>query len=237
MGSPNRRCILAGSRPGRRGTLVSAKVPKAICACAIARKRRGSPARLVVSGGPPKGHPCPCGGRAESFPRPFRPALRLPRRLARRKAPERLQIMSLLCVLCASRSPVPDAIYLGNSVTAPGVTLPRQLLLRCPTSATAPCVALPPASMQSSYFPVVVLPALPYLGNRSLRCSTSCVHAVVLHPYRRRASLQSSCIPAVVLDRCSRRGPTSSVPGVVHPWSRVYSAFLSELNASGVLFT
>ncbi len=27
--------------------------------------------RLIVSGGPPKGHPCPCGGRAESLPRPF----------------------------------------------------------------------------------------------------------------------------------------------------------------------
>ncbi len=53
--SPTRRDILAGSRPGGRGTLVSAKVPKAICACAIARKYSGSPARLVVSGGPPKG--------------------------------------------------------------------------------------------------------------------------------------------------------------------------------------
>ncbi len=30
--------MLAGSRPGRRGTLVSAYVPKVICACAIARK-------------------------------------------------------------------------------------------------------------------------------------------------------------------------------------------------------
>jgi len=59
-----RRDILAGSRPGRRGTLVSAKVPKAICACAIARNASGCPARLIVSGGPPKGHPCPCGGRA-----------------------------------------------------------------------------------------------------------------------------------------------------------------------------
>ncbi len=48
--------------------------------------------------------------------------------------------------LCASRSPVPDAIYLGNGS------------LRCPTSATAPCVALAPASLQSSCLPAVVLP-------------------------------------------------------------------------------
>ncbi len=47
--------------------------------------------------------------------------------------------------LCASRSPVPDAIYLGNGS------------LRCPTSATAPCVALAPASLQSSCLPAVVL--------------------------------------------------------------------------------
>ncbi len=52
----------------------------------------------------------------------------------------------------------------------------------------------------NSYFPVVVLPALPYLGNRScvalprqplLRCSSSCIPAVVLHPCSRPASMPS----------------------------------------------
>jgi hypothetical protein len=35
--------VLAGSRPGGGGTLVLAKVPKAICACAIARKSQRVP--------------------------------------------------------------------------------------------------------------------------------------------------------------------------------------------------
>jgi len=51
--SPTGDNILAGSRPGRRGTLVSAKVPKAICACAIARKPQRvpcTPSRLRGSG-------------------------------------------------------------------------------------------------------------------------------------------------------------------------------------------
>ncbi len=119
-----RRDILAGSRPGTRGTLVSAKAPKAICACAIARqiqrvpctpcRLRGSwqgpffapafPASLespvrTVRGAPARrggdsldprlspARPCAWPGRAESLPRPFRPALRLSRRSARRKAP------------------------------------------------------------------------------------------------------------------------------------------------------
>ncbi len=46
-----RRCILAGSRPGGRGTLVSAKAPKAICASA--RKSQPvlcAPCRLRGSG-------------------------------------------------------------------------------------------------------------------------------------------------------------------------------------------
>jgi hypothetical protein len=76
----------------------------------------GSPlARALDSGGPPKGHPCPCGGRARSLSCPFGPAPRLhsglgltkgaknnvnftptragklPRRLARRKAPKKYQ--------------------------------------------------------------------------------------------------------------------------------------------------
>ncbi len=61
------------------------------------------------------------------------------------------------------------------------------------TSATAPCVALPRQ----------LLPALLYLGNCSLHCSTSCLPqqssclpAVVLPPCSRPASLQSSCFPA-----------------------------------------
>ncbi len=51
--SPTGDNILAGSGPGRRGTLVSAKAPKAICACAIARKSQRvpcTPRRLRGSG-------------------------------------------------------------------------------------------------------------------------------------------------------------------------------------------
>ena len=57
---------------------------------------------------------------------------------------------------------------LHRSVAVRDAILPRQLLLRCSTSATAPCVALPPASMPSS-----------------------CVHAVVLRPWRRTISALS----------------------------------------------
>ncbi len=72
--SPNRRRILAGSRPGRRGTLVSAKVPKAICACAFARKSQRVPFTPHSSQGVQARHiPCPWPGRTESLPRPFRP--------------------------------------------------------------------------------------------------------------------------------------------------------------------
>ncbi len=51
--SPTGDNILAGSGPGRRGTLVSPKTPKAICACAIARKMQRvpcTPRRLRGSG-------------------------------------------------------------------------------------------------------------------------------------------------------------------------------------------
>ena len=119
---------------------------------------------------------CPC---ATCLPATHRQARRECRR---RQDPETTHVGDL-CVLCASafsRSPVPDAIYRGNRSC---VALPRQLgncSRRYPTSATAPCVALAPASLQSSYFPVVVLPALPYL----------------LPPCSRPASLQSSCFPA-----------------------------------------
>ena len=50
-----RRDILAGSRPGRRGTLVSAKVPKASCACASARKSQRVPCAPHRFRGPGKG--------------------------------------------------------------------------------------------------------------------------------------------------------------------------------------
>jgi hypothetical protein len=105
--------------------------------------------------------------------------------------------------------------------------LPRQLgncSRRYPTSATAP--------------------ALPYLGNCSLRCSTSCVHAVVLlpcsrapcvalprqplpallyllRPCSRPTSLQTSCVPAVVLHPCSRPRPLFPTRSyLLRPWSR-----------------
>ena len=88
-----------------------------------------------------------------------------------------------------------------RSATAPRLWLPaspyllypysrRQLLLRCSTSCihavvgNCSCVALPPASMQSS----ATAPALLYLlhpcSRRQLllRCSISCIHAVVAHP-------------------------------------------------------
>ncbi len=67
------------------------------------------------------------------------------------------------------------------SVAVPDATLPRQL---------GNCSRRYP----NSYFPVVVLPALPCLGNRScvalarqplLRCSSSCIPAVVLPPWSR----------------------------------------------------
>ncbi len=49
------------------------KFPKPSAPAPSPAKGSGCPARRVVSGGPPKGHPCPCGGRAESLPRPVRP--------------------------------------------------------------------------------------------------------------------------------------------------------------------
>ncbi len=89
-----RREILAGSRPGRRGTLVSAKVPKAICACASARERQRvpcTPRRLRGSGQGPS----LSLARAHEIPLVPVPAhLRLPRRLARRKAPTKHQHQS-----------------------------------------------------------------------------------------------------------------------------------------------
>ncbi len=72
LGSPDRRCILAGSRPGGRGTLVSAKAPKAICACAIARQIQRvpcTPCRLSGSGQGPFFAPA----FAASLERPVRP--------------------------------------------------------------------------------------------------------------------------------------------------------------------
>ena len=51
-----RRYILAGSRPGRRGTLVSAKVPKASCACASARKSQRVPCAPHRLRGPGQAH-------------------------------------------------------------------------------------------------------------------------------------------------------------------------------------
>jgi hypothetical protein len=111
---------------------------------------------------------CPC---ATCLPATHRQA----RRECRRRQTRRKSHVGDLCVLCASafsRSLVPDAIYLGNSVTAPCAALPPAslqsscipavVLDRCsrrgPTSATAPCVALAPASLQSSSVPGVVRP-------------------------------------------------------------------------------
>jgi hypothetical protein len=69
-----RRYILAGSRPGGGGTLVLAKVPKAICACAIARKNSGCPSRLGRLRGSRQGtFPVPGLDARNPFPRPFRP--------------------------------------------------------------------------------------------------------------------------------------------------------------------
>ncbi len=85
------------------------------------------------------------------------------------------------------------------SIAVPDAILPRQPLLRCSTSATAP--------------------ALLYLGNRS------CV-ALPRQPLLR---CSTSCIPAVVLDRLFPTRSTSSIHGVVHPWSRTFSAFFPEL--------
>ncbi len=73
--SPTGDDILAGSRPGRRGTLVSAKAPKAICACAIAHKRQ----RVALHASSSQGvrrraflrSRCPCFARKTGAHRPW----------------------------------------------------------------------------------------------------------------------------------------------------------------------
>jgi hypothetical protein len=89
-----RRTFFSGSRTRRRGTLVSAKVPKAICACAIARQIQRVPCAPRRLRGSAEG-PSLSLARAHEIPLVPVPAqLRLPRRLARRKAPNKNQHQS-----------------------------------------------------------------------------------------------------------------------------------------------
>ncbi len=102
------------------------------------------------------------------------------------------------------------------SVAVPDATLPRQL---------GNCSRRYP----NSYFPVVVLPALPCLGNRSCvalppaSLQSSCIHAVVLPPWS-RAHIALGCVlnvvsatPARILSRtpCSHRHlrALATIPG------------------------
>jgi len=61
------------SHPKARYFLVATrKYPKKRSPGSAAANTAAALAPAFTSGGPPKGHPCPCGGRGGSFPRPLR---------------------------------------------------------------------------------------------------------------------------------------------------------------------